>query len=161
MQYFYLKMYWRKDYFWQESKREDRYCAKARGSGKAGEKLEIQKCSTSDKKQQWRFYGEDRDNRFMLESYYRAGLCIGLQKKGLKGTSLDGTYLMLQQCDQDDKDQRWNWVGKSDQKFEWQLLREEERCVSNEHHPSAGEGLKVMKCKTAKREETNYWTLYD
>mmetsp|Transcript_17971 Transcript_17971/g.40829 ORF Transcript_17971/g.40829 Transcript_17971/m.40829 type:complete len:660 (-) Transcript_17971:143-2122(-) len=147
MRYFQLKQYWRRGYFWQESTSEERYCAETRSS-RTGDKIDIQRCSSGKRQQRWRFY---RDNRFMIESYYRTGLCIGI----------DGIWLTLRGCNMRDPTQRWNLVGKSDRKFEWQMLRQEDQCVSNEHHPSSGEGLKVMRCRTAKKEETNYWTVYD
>jgi len=96
----------------------------------------------------------------MIESVYEKGLCI----------SLNRLRLNIDNCNMIDSRQRWNFDGKGSSKFEWRpladpfvkepKLKRSPICVTNQHHPSSGESLKIMSCRQAWKDETNYWTVY-
>jgi len=147
-EWFYLKQYWRSGYYWQEQRRDLKMCAECQNSCRRGAEIEIQRCSSSDRKQRWRFY---KYNRYMIESVYRPGQCAKLRSSRVK----------LDDCDPNDRSQLWDLDGPNEKKFEWREKRSSRSCVTNQHHPTPGEELKTMSCREAKRDETNYWTIYD
>ena len=147
-----VKLYWQEGYYWQEKKYEfTKFCMQCKNSCSVGNKIEITKCSSSNRQKFVRVEG-DRTIRPAMAS----NLCF-------QRYSVDED-LTLEYCDSG-TDQKFEIVGtawRKNGKFEIQpvKLKSQETCMSNPHHPRIGENIVAQWCTRARRHQTASWTLY-
>jgi len=133
-----IKLYWKKGYKWQGSKKEKKWCMEGH---KDGETVEIKKCSSSSK-QKFKFIGDDQ-----IQSCKDKDLCF----------VLSGKFAKLDKCSSSKK-QKFKKKGK-DKKFTLEP-KSKKGCLTQRHHPKSGERVRVESCKAAGKDETEYWNTY-
>ena len=146
-----LKLYWEEGYFWQERYEEKWWCmACPDGKCEKNDKMELNNCKKKN----------DRDATFVVTSPSNAGhqfrvtntdLC--LQKMG------DRRAIKLKPCKTNTPLQLFIDY-KPDEKFDLRPVEYTGRCLSNHHHPKAGETIYAETCKKAHRTDTGYWVAY-
>ncbi|KAL7533714.1 hypothetical protein ACHAXR_005406 [Thalassiosira sp. AJA248-18] len=147
---FRLKLYWRNGYYWQESSQESFWCMSCgKGLCEENQVMRLSNCKTKSKD----------DARFELIRYKRWGqyrvvdtnLC--LQKIGRS------RRIALKPCQRNKSAQLFQARGE-DEKFDLRPMRASGRCLTNHHHPKAGEEIYAESCRKAHRTKTGYWTKY-
>ena len=141
--YFNLRLFWRKDYRWQETSRETFWCMTCTSSScSPGSKVEVKWCNRSDSRQQWYF---DNDK---IRSRKNKQLCLQRYGRSIK----------LNECSSN-KDQKWGGLRK-DMPFELQIPGNTEKCASQHHHPKDREEIYMESCKLAEKADTEKWVVF-
>jgi len=169
---FYLKMYWKKGYTWQEQTREFKWCVKCSGdSCNDDDKLKLNECD--GKKDEWRFVPvAGTNNKQIFIKYSSKDLCWRYT------TETEGSHsakiIRLDGCDEDDDRQKWETKGNGEwheSKFEIYPILEDDscadgrrsgchaRCVNQMHHPKDEEYLWAEDCSLARRDSTSLWEI--
>lgn len=169
---FYLKMYWKKGYTWQEKTREEKWCIKCSGdSCNDGDRLKLNECDRD--KDEWRFIPvAGTNNKQVYIKHTSKDVCwrFTTDSTGNNGAK----KLRLDDCDWDDDRQKWETKGNGDfggKKFEIYPILENDscengqrsgcnaRCVHQMHHPKDDEELWVEDCWFARRDTTSLWEI--
>ena len=156
---FQLKLYWEDGTEWQESFKERKYCIQCDNECKEGEKLRIQNCNKHTSRQ--RFYYKNEK----LQSKRNRDLCLTY------GEHKDDV-VYLRNCDDDKYNDRQRIGGfKYSGKFQLRPKDDEDKsssdafCITNQHHPKAGEHLQMVRCRTAEKndsgvkDDTSHWVV--
>jgi len=146
---FRLKLFWKKGYYWQESRKETWWCMSCGNNGNCVENEQIKLVNCKKK--------TDDDARFKLVEqrrgvqYQVAGTNLCLEKRG-------GARIRLKQCR---NSRRQLFLGYRDGKeFDIIPFLSKRRCLTNHHHPKRGEVIYAETCKKAHRTRTGYWVKY-
>ena len=142
--YFQLKLYWQKGYFWQEETVERRWCAECEDSCKSGKRVVIQVCNEDDKKQRWILKNDK------ISPHTAKNLCMTFQ---------NGRYITLRTCKSSrDKKQKFDLIkqftGKVRDAYEF---RSRSKCLTQHHHPKPNEVVYLQNCAKARRSDTSIW----
>ena len=152
---FRLKLYWEEGYYWQERTKETWWCMGCvDGKCEKGSKLELTNCKKKT----------DMDTTFAAINHGNNGhqlrvtntdLC--LQKMG------DLRTILLRPCRENTSPlwplQLFTDFKKND-KFDLRPVGYKGRCLSNHHHPKAGESIYAESCTKAHKTTTGYWVAY-
>lgn len=137
---FRLKMYWEKGYFWQESRREKRYCAQCKRSCNHGDQVWIRTCDGRSSRQYFVSVGKTlRPNR-------NRGVCL---------TRTAERQIRLYKCVPGLPQQEWYGITFDD-KFEL-VGNSVKKCFTQHHHPRSTEVLYMDKCDLSRLYKTSYW----
>mgnify|MGYP000570527716 CR=1 FL=1 len=142
---FRLRLYWKRGYYWQESRREVWWCMECRNNCKSGDSIWVDHCDSSIRQQFFTVDGTIRpvDN---------PSLCI--TQTGYS----ESKPLRVYPCDKQ-SDQQWDGI-KFDGRFELHPKGKSDRCVSQMHHPKRFEKVYPEDCRKTRRHDTTYWTMY-
>jgi len=175
---FRLKLYWEEGYMWQESPLESFWCVTRSYEGvdkkercwygldleKCQEdQLYIATCSSSDIRQGFVFLPTTISGNAEILIQVAAPPSDGMYVN--QCLQRDGTQIYLQTCDETIAEQRFfapNGSFADGDKFELSQIGRESQCVSNDHHPKAGEVLETHSCEgiRAPESQTSYWVKY-
>lgn len=162
---FYLKMYWRKGYTWQETTREYKWCVRCSGGEcNDGDRLKLNECENRDSNDEWKFIPASDDNKQIYIQHTSKNLCWR-QVSDTTGTT-NAKKIELDDCDWNDDKQKWTTRGNGEfweSKFEIYSITEsgsDARCVNQMHHPKDDEELWAEDCRLAHRDSTSYWEIY-
>ncbi|GAX26105.1 hypothetical protein FisN_24Hh022 [Fistulifera solaris] len=146
---FALKLYWQSDYYWQEEKKERKWCLNCKGGCNPGSEIAIYDCA--DSPTQWQFVSRG-PNEVQIKVANR-DVCI--QEKA-------GNDLELEKCDSSNQKQRFIASGGSfnDRRFEVSPKQRRGWCMTQRHHPRTNEAVNIEPCTTARRGDTSYWNKY-
>ena len=149
-----LKLYWQTGYYWQENTEETWWCMSCPdGVCKLNDKLELRNCkrkSSDDamfvvqshgKGHQYRVTGTDL---CMMKMFSRRAI-------KLKTCTTKGKRFPLQLFDD---------FKANGEKFDLRPVKYTSRCLSNHHHPKAGEQIYAETCQKAHKTKTGYWVAY-
>jgi len=136
-----IRLYWKRGYYWQESRKEKKWCMEG---SRDGETIDVQKCDSSSS-QQFRFID---GNPGQIQSCRNSKLCFEMK----------GSTVKLDTCDSNDRDQEFKRDGKNS-KFKLEP-RSRSGCLTQEHHPKSGEKVYATSCRRAQKDETVYWNTY-
>jgi hypothetical protein len=166
---FRLRLYWHRDYFWQETKAETWWCmecTKCNGytlgdgierdcqtpsSCQSGNNIWIRPCK-----------GHSRDFKFNVLKNPGSGDQIRVDNTNLCLSTVDNRYLEVRSCDKGSSRQLWNPVNGLS-KFELRPYDQRTRglnnakCLSQLHHPKSQEVVGLHNCRTADNHETRFW----
>ncbi|KAL7438649.1 hypothetical protein ACHAXM_007362 [Skeletonema potamos] len=142
---FRLRLYWQPGYNWQGSKSEKWWCAECTGNCSSGSRLQIGKCSQTNR-QMW--IAIDNTIRFAPTP----SLCVTASGYG------SNNPIRLHQCN-GGRDQNFDGVQEQG-RFELQPASNTARCVSQQHHPKGKEPLYLESCSKTRATDTTYWQLY-
>jgi len=142
--YFQLKLYWEKGFYWQEEKIEKRWCIECKGSCKSGSSLYIRECDDDDYKQRW-ILKKDK-----LSPHTAQDLCMYFK---------DRSNIQLRTCkDSRDEYQKFDVikqnVGQKTDSYEFQVRK---RCLTQRHHPKSHELLRLEPCHKPRKSDTSIW----
>ena len=137
---FRLGMHWEKGYFWQESRREKRYCAQCKRSCRNGDSLWTRDCNRSSSRQYF----------VMVANTLRPK-----NNQRVCATRTDDRKIKLFKCVGSTR-QEWNGIDFGG-KFELTAGQSNEKCLGQQHHPKEREVLYMEKCKLARLYDTSYW----
>ena len=142
--YFQLKLYWQKGYFWQEETVERRWCAECEDSCKKGSRVLIQECEEDNEKQRWILKNDK------ISPHTKTNLCMSFK---------DRWAITLDKCKSSrDKKQKFDLIkqftGKVRDAYEFSSKR---RCLTQHHHPKPNEIVYLQNCVKARRSETSIW----
>jgi hypothetical protein len=143
---FRLKLYWEEGYDWQEEDFERKWCMECRnGDCDSGDKLYIYKCSESS--QSFDFVLVNNDEALIKLS--GTGLCLERNNKDIR----------IKSCNAGNSKHRWfAKVGAFDQnRFEISQKTFSSFCITQRHHPKAGEEVEIESCEQAKSGLTSFW----
>ncbi|KAL7554045.1 hypothetical protein ACHAWF_017430 [Thalassiosira exigua] len=153
-----LKLYWEGGYYWQEKKTETWWCMACPGKGgecKEDDKPELRDCENkSDLDAQ--FVVTHRGNKNHQFRVANTNLC--LDRKGKR-------RIRLKSCKDGKTGQLFKTVlgeygEEADDKFDLRPVGMTDRCLTNHHHPKAGEVIYAAPCKKAHGPDTGYWVAY-
>eukprot|EP00562_Extubocellulus_spinifer_P025987 CAMPEP_0178673474 /NCGR_PEP_ID=MMETSP0698-20121128/34324_1 /TAXON_ID=265572 /ORGANISM="Extubocellulus spinifer, Strain CCMP396" /LENGTH=425 /DNA_ID=CAMNT_0020317493 /DNA_START=14 /DNA_END=1288 /DNA_ORIENTATION=- len=152
---FLLRMFWTDGYEWQSSTSEKYWCATC-SSDYCDEydTIEVQKCDADDAAQQWQYVEvSGSKNRGLIKTMGR-DLCI-------QAHSTNGRNFHLRQCDDENSDQILRGFEYGGSKFELTTKNDDDdRCITQHHHPRIGEELRMQECERARKTKTSYWVTY-
>ena len=138
---FRLGMHWENGYFWQESRREKRYCAQCIRNCRHGDSIWTKDCN----RKSYRQYFVKVENTIRPASNKR--VCI---------TRTEDRKIRLQKCTGSER-QEWEGIDFSN-KFELIAGSSSKRkCLSQHHHPKEREVIYMEKCSLARLYDTSYW----
>ena len=148
-------MHHEEGYCWQEEWEDRVWCASCVG-GTCGEdeKLWIQHCSSSNVQRfVWESLGGTTGK---LKPYTRQDLCWTKTSEG------DGfSYFRLRPCEDDDDNQVLDGLTE-DSEFElFSITEDPSRCVTQAHHPKAGEEMFTEDCSIARGDFSSLWEVND
>ena len=149
---FNLRLYWGgPDYCWQEESIERRWCLECPGNMcNENDILWITECNTTDTKQHFVWIGED-DERGRLSPYTRPDLCW--QRIPEMSTMLQ---FKLRSCNETENLQLFSGFNMTKQ-FELHPEGQPNSCMTNDHHPRAGEFIYSEPCDIARFDNTSQW----
>ncbi len=144
---FKLKLYWEPGYFWQEESFERKWCMRCLGgSCSVGEKLYIEECD-DDGVQRFDFDYVSSDE--VLIKLHGTNQCLERSNKDF----------FVRNCNSGKSLQRW-WakVGNFDEyRFEISQKAASNLCMTQRHHPKAGEDVHLEPCTVARSGDTSFW----
>lgn len=157
---FALKLYWQQDYRWQEEAFDRMWCMECRSGGGAegtsrpcgyGDRTYVDHCGPSNGRYDFIFVngGEEPDVVIRLHG---TALC-------LEQVSLE---IFLYGCDSSNVRQLW-FAPRGDLlggRFEISPRNLPSHCVTQPHHPKAGEEVGLATCSGARDSQTSYWNRY-
>lgn len=166
--HFRLKLYWQSGYFWQEERRERKWCAMYKYKGLPGnglcwyantkrlrcrnDQLYIAKCSNHIN-QKFKFI-KLSNNEVQITLANGEDLCFQRSDR----------QIYLRPCNAKEERQRWfSPKGSFDgPRFELSQRSFSSQCITQNHHPKAGEVVELHSCKAArsKHHETSFWNKY-
>ena len=148
---FRLKLYWETGYYWQERTDETWWCMGCvDGKCEKGAKLELTNCMKKTGKDAT-FVVTTHGNKGHQFRVTNTNLC--LQKIG------DRRAIRLKPCRRNRSLQLFADFEKDD-KFDLRPIGYKYRCLSNHHHPKAGESIYAESCTKAHKTTTGYWVAY-
>lgn len=142
---FRLRLYWERGYNWQDSSSEKWWCAECTGNCSSGSRLQLGKCSQTDR-QKW--IAVEKTIRFAPSP----SLCVTTSGYG------SNNPIRLRQCN-GGRDQNFYDVQEQG-RFELQPASNTARCISQHHHPKDKEPLYPESCSTTRATKTSYWQVY-
>jgi hypothetical protein len=183
---FRLKMYWERWFFWQEEYDERRWCLECttceqlttsgQGDGCADEDTrDGRDCRNGDSLWTMRCDGWENGSgnaKFEVVRSHPEADQIKIRGKNLCLERASNVHLHLQPCDSDSVRQLWLGFRLDGQPFELRPLQqnlrasqydgpvETERCLSQHHHPKAGEVIYLEECELARFWNTVLWEMY-
>ena len=144
---FRLRVYWQRDYYWQDSSRETWWCMQCGGRCHDGDSVYIDWCGSTDR-QQWNTVGDTI--RPMLDPT----LCLTTN-----GYNSESRPLRVQKCKEATlrggdvaNDQTWEGFDMNN-KFELHPKGVEDKCVTQQHHPKSYERVFPQDCRTTRNHE--------
>jgi hypothetical protein len=143
---FHLKLYWEEGYDWQEEDFERKWCMECRnGDCNSGDKLYIYECSESS--QSFDFVVVNNDE--VLIRLSGTGLCL----------QRNNNDIFIKSCNAGNSNHKWfAKVGAFDQnRFEISQKTYSSSCITQRHHPKAGEEVEIESCETARNGLTSFW----
>ena len=154
LQDFKLKLYWEEGYYWQEETFERKWCMRCRGGHcSIGENLYLEECSDNGVQ---KFDFEYVNDQEVLIKLHDTDRCL----EKYTSNSEEWTYsLYVQNCDSGNSEQRFfaKSGGFDEYRFEISLNVASNLCVTNRHHPKAGEEVHLESCRVARSSDTSYW----
>ena len=151
-----LKLYWQTGYYWQENTEETWWCMSCPdGFCKLNDKLELRNCKRKS----------SDDALFIVQSHGSAG-----HQYRVTGTNLcmmrmfSRRAIKLKTC-ATKKSRKFPLQLFTDfkadgNKFDLRPIKYTSRCLSNHHHPKAGEQIFAETCQKARKTKTGYWVAY-
>ena len=141
-----FRLKWKSGYRWQEERFESWWCMQQSGNG-----IQIQKCDGGSNQRFEMMYVPGTNKEESLIRSLSRNRC-------LKG----GGIPRFSDCDFNDLAQRFKpmngwWNGDS---FEITRNGMENRCLSQHHHPRAGEELSMRDCNAERRYTTSAWEFW-
>lgn len=150
-----LRLYWEKGYRWQETSKETFWCMECDGSCSSGNKIKIKWCSSSDNKQKFQYYYDDKTYR----PKSRPDLCFTEN-----GFNSKYNPIRLRTCEPGNKKQQWindpAFDEKGRKQFEIHPARDKSKCLTQQHHPRSGENVYPQSCSRARQHDTSEWIVY-
>ena len=134
---FLLKLYWERGYKWQGETTERKWCMEASGLN-----VKIQECDNNERDQVW----------FEEKGQIKTGdgsLCL---------TRVRRKYVRLIRCT-GSSSQKWGGF-KSKGPFEPRPKGVKSKCLTQHHHPRAGETVFLQSCGKARKSDTSKWNTY-
>ena len=152
-----LRLYWQRNYLWQETTRETFWCLQCRsGACTTNSIIEVDHCSSS-RRQKFQYYKNDQSFRPMN----RPDLCFEEN-----GWDFETNPIKLKPCDGSSR-QRWTGfneslgLGRSEAiPFEFKSGRNSGYCMTQAHHPKAHERVFPQQCRRARNHKTSKWVVY-
>ena len=152
-----LRLYWQRDYRWQETTRETFWCLQCRsGTCTTNSIIEVDHCSSS-RRQKFQYYKNDKSFRPMN----RPDLCFEEN-----GWDFETNPIKLKRCNGSSR-QRWTGFNESlglgrNQAipFEFKSGRNSGYCMTQAHHPKAHERVFPQQCRRARNHKTSKWVVY-
>ena len=145
-----LRLYWQRNYMWQESRSEKFWCMQCRSrSCKKNAVMEIDYCSSRSSAQKFKYY-KDRTIRPMTDP----SLCFEEN-----GWDFETNPIKLRPCNGSSK-QRFTGFRDDRRPFEFKSGRNRNYCVTQAHHPKAHERIFPQICRRARNHYTNKWVVY-
>jgi hypothetical protein len=144
-----LALGWRKWSCWQYETKRRNWCATVRGSNQ----LEIQDCDKVNDK--WSLIKVD--NHVLIKDE-KKNKCWTANRKSLLLQTCNGSSSQL--WDLDSSAKTHTKLGDlANHLFEIQPAKSQSNCITQNHHPKAGEKLSVQPCSTSRGlgHQTNYW----
>ncbi|CAB9509454.1 expressed unknown protein [Seminavis robusta] len=164
---FRLKLYWEDGYYWQEETRERKWCAVFDYKGLPGDgrcwygrqrracrpdQVYVTKCK--DEYRQYFRFVKLGSNLVQIKLGDGRNLCF----------QRVSTQIFLRTCDEKNKYQQWYAPNGSfdGSKFELSQHSNPRQCMTQAHHPKAGEVVETHSCKAARSDEheTSFWNKY-
>lgn len=167
-----IRLYWEKGYFWQEEKKERKWCMMhdydgLPGTGKCWYEQETRPCNPEelymakcnrDSRQKLDLVmispPDDNNEIFMIKAPGRAQ-CLELQ---------DDRSILLRECDAQSHLQHWKTTNGSlgSIRFEIVPFSLPNHCVTQNHQPKAGEVVRVYRCELPRASDslTSFWEFY-
>jgi len=143
---FRIRLYWENGYNWQDSSKERFWCMECRGDCSNGDDIQIETCDFSSRQ---KFIAIGKTIRPAANPDH----CITTT-----GYSGKGDPISLRSCNGGSNQ---NFLElKSYGKFELQPEGNNDRCLSQHHHPKAKEVVYPEKCDKTRSFDTTYWTTY-
>ena len=143
-----LRLYWQRDYRWQETSRETWWCMQCRsGACTSGSTIEVDHCSSS-KRQKFQYYN-DKTFRPMNNP----DLCF----EG-NGWDRETDPIKLKKCNGSSR-QKWNGFNEK-KRFEIKSGRNSGYLLTQAHHPKAHERVFPQQSRRARNHKTSYWIVY-
>ena len=167
-----IRLYWEPTYFWQEEEEERKWCMMydydgLPGTGKCwyeqetrpcnSEELYMAKCN-NDRRQKLDLVmlslPDENKEVFMIKAPGKAQ-CLELQ---------DDRSILFRECDAQSEQQHWKTTNGSldDIRFEIVPVGLPNHCVTQHHHPKAGEVIRIYRCELPRASEslTSFWEFY-
>ena len=146
---FRFKLYWQPGYYWQEERVERKWCMRCRSNGcQQNEKLFIYTCS--DNSQSLEFVPVE--GNYVLIKLKNQNLCFQRNNKDI----------YMKGCNDSNPNQLWfPKVGSFDgDSFEISPKDASNLCITQRHHPKAGEEVELEACTLARVSDTSKWNRY-
>ncbi|KAL9179483.1 hypothetical protein ACHAXT_008773 [Thalassiosira profunda] len=149
---FRLKLFWKEGYYWQESYAEKWWCMSCGLDGvcKKDDSMYLVNCKSKSHADA-RFTSTRRRKGLQ---YRVVGTDLCLQKIGRS------RRIELRPCSKSQVLQQFKSKRGPDGGFDLRPARYTGRCLTNHHHPKAGELVYAESCRTAHRTKTGYWEKY-
>ena len=146
-----LKMYWQRNYRWQEETFDRRWCMKCRNEDcRYGDKTFIDTCSRSSSKRYDFVFVDDDDALIRLHG---TNLCF----------EMISNDIFLYECDS--ANQRQYWFAQQGSfrgsRFEISPRAKQSHCVTQRHHPKFYEEVELEPCPRARDSDTSFWNRID
>jgi hypothetical protein len=151
---FLLKLYWEKGVNWQEERFERKWCMRCRSNGcSEGEKIYIYECD-DEYVQSFEFDPvQGKDVLIRLKTRNKKDLCF----------ERDDTDIFMRECSKSNQDQLWlpnKGFSLDGDSFEIVPKRAQDLCITQRHHPKAGEEVELEKCTSTRWSDTSKWNRY-
>jgi hypothetical protein len=145
---FRLKLYWEDGVYWQEEEKERKWCMQCRSNCRAGKKLFLDTCSNKSEYFDFRYVQSDK----VLIKLSNQKLCL----------ERDNKDIYLEACNRNKQSQLWSSRrGSFDgDYFEITPDNRPNLCITQRHHPKAGEEVELETCVGARRSDTSKWNRY-
>lgn len=154
---FRLKMFWREGYKWQEETFERKWCMRCDGdSCNQGDLIRIFECNDNNSEFQLININQNGDEAQIAIA--GSNLCLEADANDFNGELHNA---IVQDCDDSEINQKFN-AGDGNflaDRFELQPVQLT-GCLTNRHHPKAGEEIFTELCATARHENTTFWNRY-
>lgn len=147
----FLKMYWEREFYWQEEWIERKWCMKCDPGCEQGEKMVIVDCGESPTRLELIVYGSEVQIKLSGRD-----LCLQVN------TSIN--RISLQGCSSTNDAQRFVSPNREDfrtaSRFELSPKTKSGYCVTQRHHPRNREEVWIETCNAARIADTSYWMKY-
>merc|ERR1711862_324869 len=144
---------------WQETKKETAWCAQCKARCDSGEDVVIKECDEDKNKQQWIFYQCTVRPKSNPSVCFTAG---ETRKNSMVGR------ILLKTCNSN-RVQLFRTFdpSSSSDEFQFKILkgRNDDVCLTQEHHPKSGELLRFHNCRVAEKndpgvyDDTSRWVI--
>lgn len=152
---FYIKLFWREGYTWQEETVERKWCWQCEGSRcNVGDRMKISRCD--DGNDEFNFIKQD--NGIQIKVFDR-DLCLEMDSSGARD------LLVVEGCDASKMEQRFlpgtpgDGLSFDGDRFELRPVSKE-GCFTQQHHPKEGEDIFLHDCVVARNDRTSFWNRY-
>ena len=152
--YFRLRLYWEKGYFWQETREETFWCMQCRHPPcRNGNKLYITYCGRNNQYFTFEDIPGSNNNEYLISLVGPNDLC--LQRE-------DNLDIYMRPCNSNNNAQRWIPQGGTfdSHRFEITPKGASNLCITQRHHPKDDEEVEIEPCNTARKSDTSFWEKY-